>query len=70
MEVDFDTLTPKSKPWYASKTIWSMVGAVLIVAWNEAIAVGFGLPPIPEWIYGVLAAFGIYGRAAATARLK
>jgi hypothetical protein len=70
MDYDFDNHTPKTKAWYSSKTIWSMVFAVLIVAWNEAVVVGFGLPPIPEWVYGILAAFGIYGRASATSRVK
>jgi hypothetical protein len=58
-----DTTSPK--PWYQSKTIWSMILAVLIAAYNEAIAVGMGLPPIPDFAYALLGAFGIYGRAVA-----
>jgi hypothetical protein len=54
------------KPWYLSKTVWTMVLAVLLAAYNEAVAVGLGLPPIPEFVYAILAALGIYGRAVAT----
>lgn len=58
-----------NKPWWKSKTIISMIVAVLVVAWNEAIAVGFGLPVIPEFVYALLAALGIYGRTSATTKV-
>ena len=59
-----------TKPWYQSKTIVSMIVTVLVVAYNEAVAVGFGLPQIPEFVYGVLAALGVYGRAVANTSLN
>jgi hypothetical protein len=57
------------KSWWQSKTVWAGVIAVLLAAYNEAVAVGLGLPPIPDFVYGVLGALGIYGRAAATKQL-
>ncbi len=53
------------KPWYQSKTIWFGLIGVAIVAWNEAIAQGFHLPMIPEWVLAILASLGVYGRATA-----
>ena len=57
------------KKWYLSKTIWSGVVAVLVAAYNTA-AGQFGLPAIPEFVFGILGAFGIYSRATATTVLK
>ena len=54
------------KPWWKSRTVWAMLLAVLLAAYNEAVAVGLGLPPIPDFVYAILCALGIYGRAAAT----
>lgn len=61
--------TTTQKPWYTSKTVWAGVLAVVLAAYNEAIAAGLGLPQIPDFVYGVLGALGIYGRAAATTTL-
>jgi len=58
----------KSKPWYLSKTVWAGVVAVAIAAYN-AISANFGTPPIPDWVFGVLGALGVYGRATASTRL-
>lgn len=54
--------------WWKSKTIWSAIIAALIVAWNT-IGPHFGLPPIPELVYAVLAALGIYSRVTATRKI-
>lgn len=56
---------PETKPWYQSKTIWTSIVVSLIGIYN-AIGVAKGLPPIPEWIYTLLGAIGIYTRATAT----
>lgn len=56
---------PDSKPWYASKTIWASVVVGLIGIYN-AIGTAKGLPPIPEWVYTLLGAIGVYTRATAT----
>lgn len=53
------------KSWWQSKTIWSGIIAVLLAAYGTA-AVQFGLPQVPEFVYALLGALGIYGRAVAT----
>lgn len=55
----------ENKPWWKSKTIWAGVVAVLIAAYNSA-SDQFSLPKIPDFIYGILGALGIYGRATAS----
>lgn len=60
--------TTAQKPWYTSRTIWASALAVLIAAYNEA-STSFGLPAIPDFVYAILGALGIYGRAAATTTL-
>lgn len=59
----------KSKSWFASKTVLSGVAAVAVAAWNEASA-QFGLPPIPDFVFGILGALGIYGRVSATSVIR
>lgn len=49
------------KKWWQSKLIWAGVVAVVISAYNTA-AIQFGLPAIPEFVYGILGAFGVYNR--------
>jgi type IV secretory pathway VirB2 component (pilin) len=58
-----------SKKWYLSKTIWTGIVAVILAAYSTA-AGQFGLPAIPEWVFGILGAFGVYTRATATTTLK
>lgn len=53
------------KPWYKSKTILTGIVAVLLSAYGSA-STQFGLPPVPDWIYAILASIGIYTRATAT----
>ena len=57
-----------TKRWYLSRAVWAGVLAVLIAAYNTAVT-QFGLPPIPDFVYGILGALGIYGRTAATQRV-
>ena len=70
----------ESKKWYQSKAIWAGIVGVIIVTYNAfsvAMASGCGvegnlcvsLPVIPEWILGILAALGIYGRGAADTKI-
>lgn len=64
-----------SKHWWESKTIWSGVLAVGIAVYNalgQPVLEHFHvtLPMIPDFVYGILAAFGIYGRKAATSVIK
>ena len=70
-----------SKSWYKSKTIWSGIIAVLIVVYNGvqvAMASQCGIegsfciniPVIPEFVFGILAALGIYSRKIARTEIK
>ena len=57
----------ETKPWYQSKTIWAGILAVLFAAYDAFRAnLGPAFPAIPEFVYGLLGALGIYGRASAT----
>jgi len=66
---------PKKK-WWASKAVWAGVIAVLVTAYNTASgqflnAEGASiLPAIPEFVFGILAAMGIYGRVSAKTEIK
>lgn len=57
-----------SKPWYQSKTIQSAIVTALAGLWNS-VAVSHGMPPIPEWIYGLLGAVGVYSRVTASTKI-
>lgn len=50
-----------TKKWWQSKTIWCGVVAVLIASYNSA-SIQFHLPAIPDFIFALLGAFGIYSR--------
>jgi hypothetical protein len=58
----------QKKPWWQSKTVWAGVATVILVAYTEA-GVFFGLPPVPEFVYGILGVLGIYGRVTAKAEV-
>lgn len=60
-----------TKPWWQSKAVWMGVIAVLVAVYNaiiDPLLTNFNLhlPLIPDWIYSILAAFGIYFRTTAT----
>ena len=70
-----------SKKWYASKTIWAGIVTVLIVVYNSVdVALAsqcgvegsfcFNIPAIPEFVYGLLGALGIYSRSVAKTEIK
>ena len=58
------------KPWYQSKTIWGAVLAIAIAAWNAGVNSVFGFPMIPEWVYALLGAFGVYSRLTTNTVVK
>lgn len=58
-----------SKKWWKSKAVWAGVIAVALAGYNTAVA-QFGLPPVPDFVYGILAALGVYGRVDAKAEIK
>lgn len=60
----FDT-----KSWFQSKTVISGLAAVGIAAYNAA-STEFGLPPIPDFVFGILGALGIYGRVTAKSTIR
>lgn len=60
-----DSKMDGTKPWYQSKNVWTGVVTVLVAAYGTA-AVAFKLPAIPEWIFTILGAIGIYTRVVAT----
>ena len=59
----------ESKSWWKSKAIWAGIVTALIAAYNS-LSGQFSLPVIPEFVYGILAAFGIYSRAVAKTAIK
>ena len=58
-----------TKPWYLSRTVWSGIVAGIVAIYN-GVAPGAGLPAIPDFVFGVLAAFGIYARVTADTVIK
>lgn len=62
------------KEWYKSKTIWSGIITILITVYNAGRPLviehfNVNLPEIPEWVYTVLGAMGIYGRVTANKKI-
>ena len=54
-----------NKPWYQSKTIWAGIVTAIIGLYNT-LAPLKALPKIPEEVYALLGALGIYSRATST----
>jgi hypothetical protein len=64
----------ETKKWYKSKTIWSGIISILIAVYNTMrplLAQYFNiyLPEIPDWVYTILGALGIYGRVSADKKI-
>lgn len=64
----------ETKKWYQSKTIWSGIITILITVYNTiqpllAQYFGIKLPVIPDWVYTILGALGIYGRVVANKKI-
>lgn len=55
------------KVWYKSKTVWTAIVVAVIVILQE---LGIQIPVSYEVIYGVLAAFGIFGVRDAVGKIK
>jgi hypothetical protein len=59
-----------TKPWWQSKAMWAGVIGLGIVIWNALPTfLPVHLPAVPEWLLGILAALGLYGRATATTKI-
>jgi len=70
-----------NKKWYSSKTIWAGIIGMVVVIYNSVsagLATQCGiegsfcvtLPAIPEFVFGILGALGIYGRTSASSRIE
>ena len=64
-----------SKKWWKSKNVWTGIITVLIGAYASVDAslapqLGFDLPTIPEWLFVLLGAIGIYTRNIATKKIQ
>jgi len=57
------------KAWYLSKGVWAGIIAVVIAAYSSASS-QFGLPAIPEFVFGILGALGVYSRVVAKTEIK
>ena len=57
------------KAWYKSKGIWVAVITILIAGWNWSIDAGAKLPLIPEHLYIILGALGLYSRSVAKTKI-
>lgn len=53
-----------SKPWYKSKGIWTGIVAGLVGGYN-GLAPSFQWPPIPDFVFVLFGAMGVYTRATA-----
>ena len=59
----------ESKPWYQSKGIWtSIIGGLLGV--YGAVSAIHPLPPVPEFVYTLLGALGLYTLRTANTTIK
>jgi hypothetical protein len=64
-----DTPMDGTQKWYKSRTVWIGVVGVLVAGYSSAAA-SFGLPPIPEFVFGILSGMGIYTRVMATKTIE
>lgn len=58
-----------TKEWYKSKTVIAGILAGLMGIYNT-IATAKHLPPIPDFVYTILGAMGVYGRVTADTAIK
>lgn len=61
-----------TKPWYRSSTIWIGIIAILLSTYESLDATVFNdtLWNIPDFVYGILAVFGINGRRVADKKIQ
>lgn len=58
-----------TKKWYQSKTLWTAIASALLGVYG-AVGSITTLPPIPEWVYAFLGAFGLYGLRTADKKIE
>lgn len=59
----------ESKKWYLSKGIWTGI-VTAVLGLYLTLAPQFGWPAIPEYVFVVLGALGIYSRNVAVTAIK
>ena len=59
----------ETKKWYLSKGVWTGV-VTAVMGLYVTLQAQIGLPAIPEWIFALLGALGIYSRVTAETKLE
>lgn len=64
-----------AKKWYTSKGVWSGAITVLLAAYGAfagdlAPQLHINAPHIPEWVFTILGAMGVYSRLTATKTIE
>lgn len=57
-----------TKPWYQSKTIIASI-VTAVMGLYLAIAPQFHWPTVPEWLFTILGAIGVYSRVTADSKI-
>jgi hypothetical protein len=57
-----------TKKWYQSKNIWTAVISG-VLGMYMALAPQLHWPSVPEWLFTILAAIGVYTRVSATDKI-
>lgn len=68
LDIKEDSKMDGVKSWYKSKTILSAITVALIGIYN-AVGTVKNLPPVPDWVFTILGAIGIYTRVGATDKI-
>jgi hypothetical protein len=61
--------TMDTKKWYLSKGVWTGV-VTAVVGLYLTLVPQLHLPAIPEWIFALLGALGVYSRVTATSTIE
>ena len=56
------------KKWYQSKTIITSI-VTAVIGLYMSLQPQLGWPTIPEWIFAILGAIGVYSRVSATTKI-
>lgn len=60
--------TMDTKKWYQSKGIWTGIVTALMGLYLT-LSPQLGWPSVPDWVFTILGAIGIYSRADASAKI-
>lgn len=64
-----DSPMDDTKKWYLSKGVW--VGVVTsVMGLYLSLAPQLHLPAVPEWIFALLGALGVYSRVSADTKIQ